>query len=43
MKKLLLSFQPYWVEKIMNGEKYMNIEKDFVMNPLLLTCMLAHL
>lgn len=29
MKKLLLGFQPYWVEKIMNGEKIYEYRKRF--------------
>lgn len=29
MKKILLSFQPYWVEKIMNGDKIYEYRKRF--------------
>lgn len=35
MKKLLLSFQPYWVEKIMNGEKIYEYRKRFCNEPVI--------
>lgn len=33
MRKILLSFQPYWVEKIMNGEKIFEYRRRFANEP----------
>lgn len=35
MKKILLSFQPYWVEKIMNGDKIYEYRKRFCNEPVI--------
>lgn len=41
MKKILLSFKPFWYEKISTGEKIFEYRKDFVMSPYWHICMLV--